>query len=239
MVRQWIYDLTREENKESITAQIYNRFMLLLVVASMLPLMFKEDFSFFYVTDILVVVFFGLDYILNWITADIRSGKRGVWVFVRYPFTPMAIMDLLSMLPAMSFLHESFRAFRVSRGLRLLRLTSTLRFIHHSRNMKLVIQTIRETRASLLAVGYLSAGYILISAIIIFNVEPDTFNTFFDALYWATVSLTTVGYGDIYPVSHIGRCVTMLSSVLGIALIALPAGIITAGYMNALQNDKN
>ena len=72
------------------------------------------------------------------------------------------------------------------------------------------------------------------TAIVVFNVEPDTFGTFFDALYWATVSLTTVGYGDIYPVSTIGRLLAMVSSIFGIAIVALPAGIITAGYMSAI-----
>lgn len=68
------------------------------------------------------------------------------------------------------------------------------------------------------------------------NVEPDSFNSFFDAVYWATVSLTTMGYGDIYPVTEIGRVVTMISSLFGIAIVALPAGIITAGYMDEIKN---
>lgn len=59
---------------------------------------------------------------------------------------------------------------------------------------------------------------------------------FFDAIYWATVSLTTVGYGDIYPVTTLGRIITMISSVFGIAIVALPAGIITAGYMSEVQS---
>ena len=62
---------------------------------------------------------------------------------------------------------------------------------------------------------------------------------FFDAIYWATVSLTTVGYGDIYPVSTAGRIITMISSMFGIAVVALPAGIITAGYMDALNEEKH
>ena len=78
----------------------------------------------------------------------------------------------------------------------------------------------------------------LVAALVIFNVEPDSFNTFFDAVYWATVSLTTVGYGDIYPVSTMGRIITMLSSVFGIAIVALPAGIITAGYMTEIQKEN-
>ena len=71
-----------------------------------------------------------------------------------------------------------------------------------------------------------------------FNVEPDSFNTFFDAVYWATVSLTTVGYGDIYPITDLGRIVAMISSFFGIAIVALPAGIVTAEYLGALKGEN-
>lgn len=84
----------------------------------------------------------------------------------------------------------------------------------------------------------LAICYILISALVIFNVEAESFETFFDAIYWATVSLTTVGYGDIYPITTAGKIITMISSVCGIAVVALPAGIITAGYMDALNEEK-
>lgn len=84
----------------------------------------------------------------------------------------------------------------------------------------------------------MAVGYIIVSALIIYNVEGDSFATFFDAIYWATVSLTTVGYGDIYPVTTAGRIITMISSMFGIAIVALPAGIITAGYLDALNEEK-
>ena len=80
-------------------------------------------------------------------------------------------------------------------------------------------------------------GYIFVTALVMFNIEPDTFNSFFDAIYWATVSLTTVGYGDIYATSGIGKILTMISSLFGIAIVALPAGIITAGYMSEINTD--
>ena len=82
-----------------------------------------------------------------------------------------------------------------------------------------------------------AVGYIIISAIVMFNVEPDSFGTFFEAIYWSTVSLTTVGYGDLYPVTVLGRTVAMLSSFFGIAVVALPAGIVTAEYLNSLKED--
>ena len=70
----------------------------------------------------------------------------------------------------------------------------------------------KESKDSLVAVCLLAIGYILVSALVIFNVEPESFKSFFEAIYWATVSLTTVGYGDIYPVSALGRIITMVSS---------------------------
>ena len=95
---------------------------------------------------------------------------------------------------------------------------------------------LKKQKRVLISVAVLAAAYILVSALIVFNVEPESFKNFFDAIYWATVSLTTVGYGDIYPVSNIGRIVTMVSSVFGIAIIALPSGIITAGYLEEIKN---
>ena len=100
----------------------------------------------------------------------------------------------------------------------------------------IIISVIKKSKEALFAVCTLAVGYILISALIVFNVEGETFGTFFDAVYWATVSLTTVGYGDIYPVSTAGRIVTIISSMFGIAIVALPAGIITAGYMEELTS---
>ena len=121
------------------------------------------------------------------------------------------------------------------RALRVLRVFKGLRY---SNNFIIIGNVIRSSKNSLVAVVTLAVAYILISALVIFNVEPDSFQTFFDAVYWATVSLTTVGYGDIYPITVMGRIITLQSSVLGIAIVALPAGIVTAGYMDELNNHK-
>lgn len=77
-----------------------------------------------------------------------------------------------------------------------------------------------------------------VKPLVIFNAEPETFSTMYDAIYWATISLTTVGYGDVYATSEIGKFITMISAVLGIAIVALPAGIIIAGYQDELEEIK-
>lgn len=72
-----------------------------------------------------------------------------------------------------------------------------------------------------------------------FNIEESSmFTNFFDAIYWATTTLTTVGYGDIYPLTNIGKIISMFSSLLGVAVIALPSGVITASYLEELRESK-
>jgi voltage-gated potassium channel len=141
----------------------------------------------------------------------------------------MSIFALLCPLLGMfkySSLTEVLKVFRI------------VRIFRYSKSIRTIIDILKSSRKALTAVGSLAIGYIFISALIIFNVEPQTFDSFFDAVYWATVSLTTVGYGDIYPMSHIGRMIAMLSSFFGIAIVALPAGVVTAEYMKSL-NEKS
>ena len=120
----------------------------------------------------------------------------------------------------------------------------TFKFLRYTKNFEIIVNVFKKQKRILMAVATTAAAYVLISALAIYNVEPESFDTFFDAVYWATISLTTVGYGDIYPVTTVGRIVTMVSSVFGIAVIALPSGVITAGYLDEVnkkdqEQDKN
>ena len=85
----------------------------------------------------------------------------------------------------------------------------------------------------------LAVAYILFAALVIFNVEPETFTTYLDAVYWATVSLTTVGYGDLTPVTDIGKLITVISSLVGVGIIALPSGVIAAGYIEEFNSNNS
>ncbi len=151
----------------------------------------------------------------------------------------MAIIDLVAILPSVTILNDGLKLLRILRMIRASRVLRVFKVLRYSKSMSIIMKVFNKSREALIAVCTLAGAYILISALVIFNVEPDSFNTFFDAVYWATVSLTTVGYGDIYPVSTIGRIVTMFSSVFGIAIVALPAGIITAGYMNEIKDSRD
>ena len=145
----------------------------------------------------------------------------------------MAVIDLLSILPSLSIVSSSFKAFQLLKALRVIRIFKVARYF---RSLSIIGGVFKAAKGPLTAVVSLAALYILVSALVVFNVEPESFDTFFEAVYYSTVSLTTVGYGDIYPVTTLGRLFSMLSSIFGIAIIALPSGIITAGYMKALAD---
>lgn len=218
-------------NSEGSRGFPYNRFMTFLIVTSLIPLCFKGAHPFLTLLSFTCTVVFIVDYLLRWSVADLQL-KRGRLSFLLYPFTPMAIVDILSILPVFLLLNPSWTALRVFRLARAIR---ALKLIRYSRAVATIHTVFTKQKESLLTVIGLSGAYIFISALIIFNVEPETFNSFFDALYWAVVSLTTVGYGDLYPTSDVGRTIAMFSSLMGVAIVALPSGIITAGLMDELQ----
>ena len=235
MSRKRIFEIVEKSDGEDRISSVYDISMIVVIVVSLIPLAFKTDTLFFQITDKITVAIFIIDYFLRWLTADYKFAKSGVASFVKYPFSIMAIIDLISILPSLTVVNNGFKVLRVLRMIRAFRVFRVFKTFRYSKSFEIIGNVLRSSKEQLLAVCTLAGGYILVSALIIFNVEPDSFGSFFDAVYWATVSLTTVGYGDIYPVSIMGRIITMLSSLLGIAIVALPAGIITAGYMKELE----
>ncbi|MBR3064587.1 MAG: ion transporter [Bacteroidales bacterium] len=220
--------------------RIYDVFMMVMIVVSIIPLMFTETNAAFRIIELVTVSIFIIDYILRWMTADYKL-KRGALSFVLYPFTFMAIIDLLSIIPVFSAMSNSFKLLRMTRLFRIARL---LKFIRYTDKLDILLNVLKREQKVLVSVLVIAAFYVFLTALIMFNVEPQinpntgepTFRSFFDALYWATVTLTTVGYGDVCPVTSIGRFVSMISSLFGVAIIALPSGVITASYLDELRN---
>ncbi len=235
-MRKRLFDVLEAANGQDKLSKLYDCFMIVCIAMSLLPLFFKQTNSVFSFIEKTAAIIFTLDYVLRWITADFRNKKLGKLAFAVYPFTFFAIIDLLSILPAVTLLHNSFKVLRI---LRLTKAFKVFKLLRYSKTFSTIVSVIKREQKALSAVCILAGGYILVSALIMFQVEPASFDTFFDAIYWAVVTLTTVGYGDIYPISDIGRIVSMISSFMGIAVVALPTGIITAGYMNELGNQKN
>lgn len=229
-MREKIYSFVEPNGNKSV----YDYCMIAVITVSLLPLCFKQSTRFLVAIDYITAFIFIIDYALRLITADYKLGKGAASFFI-YPFTFLAIVDVVAIVPTFLPLSAGFKTLKLIRLFRSLRAFKALKIFRYSKNFDIIIRVIKKQSAALLAVCTLAVGYVFISALIVFNIEPDTFNSFFDAVYWATISLTTVGYGDIYPITSTGKVLAMVSSFIGIAIVALPAGIITAGYMEEVS----
>ena len=237
-MRMRLYNIIDAGNSDNKLSVIYDTFMMFIIIISLIPLAFKTSNTFFSVIETVSTIVFIIDYLLRLITADHALKTKLPAAVIIYPFTPMAVIDLIVILSSFTFLSNGFRILKILRLSRTLKVFRAAKFLRYSKNLIILIDVLKKEKKALSAVATMATAYIVISALVIFNVEPNSFDNFFDAIYWATVSLTTVGYGDIYPVSTLGRIVTMISSLFGIAIIALPSGIITGGYLNEI-NSRN
>lgn len=241
-IKEKIFEIIEPRNNNQVS-RIYDWLMLFAIIIGIIPLMFRNQSVLLLFFDWFSCICFVVDYLLRWFTADLSSKRNRFLAFVTYPFTPMAIIDLLSILPTVNLISPAFKVARVPRLLKILRV---IKFIRYYEPLLIIIKVVRRQSKILWTVLTLALFYIFITALIMFNAEeeinPETgrflFDDFFNAFYWAACTLTTVGYGDIYPVSDIGRIISIISSLVGIAIIALPSGIVTAGYLDELKEMK-
>ena len=236
--RTRLYEIVSTARPGDTASFLYDCFMILVVIISLVPLAFKTATPLFVAIDHAAAVIFSIDYLLRLLVADKRENGKPI-DFLLFPARPMSIIDILSILPSFTPLTGTYRLLRLARVLRLLRITRVLKMYRYSKNLQHLMNVFRRERVALGSVCVFVVAYVLVVALVVINVEPETFDTYFDAVYWASISLTTIGYGDLYPVSDAGRVVTVISSLVGILVVALPTGIITAGIMIELELSKS
>ena len=231
MVRKKLFKIVE---KDTTYYEWYDILILICIWISIIPLTFKEQNNFTYILTILTTIVFVIDYILRWITSDFRL-KKGITSFIKYPFTLSAIFDLVIILSCFSEIFNSSYILRIFSIFRILRIAKTLRY---SSKFEIIKSVVNKNKKILEVVCGFTAGFIFISALIMFQFENQSFKNFFEAIYWSTTVLTTVGYGDICPKTEIGRLISIISSLVGIAFVALPTGIITSGFVEELNKEK-
>ncbi len=183
--------------------------------------------------DFCLALMFAVEYALRLWAAGEEPGYRGLRGRLRWAMTPMALIDLAAFLP--SLLSLGLSDTYLLRILRLMRLMRLAKLGRYSTSLLLIELAIRRCRRELLVALILAATVLLISATLLWAAEshaqPDTFGSIPRAMWWSVVTLTTVGYGDVYPVTVIGRILGGAVAVMGIGMIALPAGILSASIV--------
>lgn len=245
MLRQKIYQIINAKDSQTLISKIYNLLNIVLIIISIVPLFFKNQTPILSKLNTVALVFFIIEYVLHLVTADIQYDDRPKWqAFLSYLFSFYGIIDLLSILPMLRFVSESFRLFRIFRLVHSLRIFRLFKIFRHTNSVDLMINAIRRQREPLQLVLIASGLYLLITSLVIFNIEPDSFPSYFDALFWSAGALTTATFGDYYPQTPFGQILGLVSFLVGILIVALPSSIITVGFLDELQektkidNDK-
>ena len=167
--RKWISNLV-EPRKEGALSQAYDYMMIVAIIMGTIPLLFREQTKLFWYFDIISGSIYLLDYILRWITCDFRSDKPKWKAILLYPFTPMAILDLLSILPTFNMLAP---AYKLTKAVRLLKIVRFTRIVYYIGPLEIFVSVIKKQWKQLMAVMLVAFFVILITAIVIFQSEHE------------------------------------------------------------------
>ena len=240
-----ILETSESRNLYSFTDDIVITGLILInvgaFIASTSPALSHEHQSLLENIEIVSSLIFTIEYVLRlWVcTVDCRY-SHPLWGRLRYGLTPLSLIDLISILPFYSLLlFPNLNFVNLIRLLRLLRLLKMSRYSESVRTLGAVLYAKKE---ELIATAFAVFILLLFASSIMYFVEheahPKAFGSISDAMWWGVVTLTTVGYGDIYPITPLGRFLGAILAFLGIGIFALPAGIIAAGFSEEVQRRK-
>lgn len=191
--------------------------------------------NYFNVFEAISIYIFSFEYLYRIRLAYLDKRMKGV---KKYIFSPFGLIDLISILPF--FLNQFVKVDgRFLRILRLFRLTRIFKLGRDSSSLQLFVSALKGVQNELKFTLFLSALAILFSASAIYylenEVQPEKFSSITESIWWATVSLATVGYGDVYPVTVGGKVFASVISLIGIGIVAIPTGIISASFVEEIN----
>ena len=192
--------------------------------------------------EIFSVIVFTIEYLIRLWTSDLKykvgspTSKRFRFIISKY-----GIIDLLAILPFYLPFIFPFDL-RVLRILRLFRLLRIFKLGRMSKSMKTISAVLKETKSELLLTLFVALILLVLSSTLMYNIEnevqPDKFENIGQALWWSVATLTTVGYGDVYPVTALGKFLSAIIALIGIGFVALPTGIISSAFIKRIQKEK-
>lgn len=247
-IKRRVFEIIEKADKGDTASKIFDVFILVLIVANVLSV-FLETFAIsdearaaLYKIEVLSVVIFSVEYLLRVWTADLLyEDMPPLRARMKYIFSFMALIDLFAILPFYIPLVITVDL-RVLRMLRLVRLSRAFKANRYTKSLRKVICVIREKSAELASAVFMLFVLMLISSVLIYYIEnpvqPDVYTNALSGLWWSVAIFTSVWLGDIYPVTVAGRILCALMAVFGVAIIAVPTGIISSGFVeNSDESD--
>ena len=225
------------EYNNSKGSKYFNMFIEILIIISIIsfcvrtiPDLPEKTRNILDIQETIVVVIFTIEYILRILVADNK---------LKYIFSLSGIIDLLAILPYYITAGIDLRALRMFRLFRILRVLKLFRYSKAISRFKEAISSIKEE----LVVFFIATCFILFLAsvgIYYFEnpVQPEAFKSVFHSMWWAVITLTTVGYGDVYPVTTGGRIFTFFILMIGLGIVAIPTGLLTSAFQKAGKKEN-
>lgn len=242
--RTWeILDVARPDDRPSALFDIAIRALIALnvvaVILETVPVIQAAARGFFLAFEVFSVAVFTLEYLGRvWSCVEVPAYRAPVRGRLRFALTPLALIDLLAVLP--SLLPMLGVDLRILRGVRLFRLFRILKLTRYSRSLRAMGRVFRRSREELVITLSAVALVLLVASSIMYYAEhaaqPEKFSSIPAAMWWGVVTLTTLGYGDVYPITPFGRLMGGVFAISGILLIALPTAILGASFVEEMRS---
>lgn len=228
-------------------SRIFLFFIQGLIIFNLLAVMFESVEhlrnsygSFFFWFEVGSIVIFTAEYLARVWCADIGTMKP-IKARLKFIFSFLGLVDLLAIMPFyLPFLISL--DLRFLRILRLVRILRVLKIARYSKALRMIGKVLKKTKEELFLTLGITFLLLLIASSLMFYVEhevqPEQFSNIFQSFWWAVATLTTIGYGDIYPVTALGKFLSAIIAVLGIGLVALPTAIISSGFMTTMKENR-
>lgn len=238
-----VYNLIREDDENKLSGTIFDSFIIAFIIINVIFIVL-DTFHYgatyqrvSYIVELVSVIVFTIEYVLRLWTAPLAyPDKKPAAARLRYAVTFMAVIDLVSILP---FYLPFFLPMGLSvlRSLRIIRLLRIFKINRYTAGFTMIAYVFKRKARQLVSSVVVVMMLMLIAAVIMYNVEsvaqPDKFTNAFSAFWWALSTVTTIGYGDLYPITPLGQLLGGVIALLGVGLVAMPTGIISAGFLEA------
>lgn len=245
-----IYKLVENGSHGNRMNRLFDYFIMSLIILSVSAIILEsiaeiklEYEKFLDIFNTISIGIFSIEYLLRLYVSDMTHLSSSRWKSaLKFIFSAYGIIDLLAILPF--YLPMLIKMdLRFLRALRLTRILRILKVNRYNNSLNLIWAVIREKKPELVVTGFVTFLILMLASFVMYFIEgeaqPDKFPNILASFWWAVATLTTVGYGDVYPITALGKFVSGFIAIVGIGLVALPAGLISAGFINKVENKNN
>ena len=250
-MRQKVLTLLGEDDPQGKPTHLNKAIGLLIVISIVLAVLATEPdirsqhLSLLRNLDIVIAVLFSIEYLARlWISPLKPGNDKGISGVFKYALSPIAIVDLIAIAPTFigMITSESYGT-SILRMIRLIRIGKLGRSNRFRKSIKQFHDAITSRKNELIISAIYTGTVLLISSVLMYlaegGVQKDQFGSISRCLWWSLITVTTIGYGDVYPVTPAGKLVASITALLGIAVIAIPIGIISSGFSDAIRKEDS